>query len=83
MRLQEALEAPRFASRCDGREVRLNMEDRFDPSVLSALRRAGQEIEKEIEHSGSFGQAGALMRWPRGGVDGGHDPRGDGAALGF
>ena len=28
-------------------------------------------------------QAGALMRWPRGGVDGGHDPRGDGAALGF
>ena len=83
MLLQEALEAPRFASRCDGREVRLNMEDRFDPSVLSALRRAGQEIEKEIEHSGSFGQAGALMRWPRGGVDGGHDPRGDGAALGF
>ena len=79
MRLQEALEAPRFASRCDGQEVRLNMEDRFDPSVLSALRRAGQEIE----HAGSFGEAGALMRWPRSGVDGGHDPRGDGAALGF
>jgi len=79
MRLQEALEAPRFVLGCDDEELRLTIEDRFDPSVLAALRRAGHEIE----HDQSFGEAGALMRWPRGGVDGGHDPRGDGAALGF
>lgn len=81
LRLQEAIEAPRFAHRrTHGEEVaRLLMEDRFDPSALAALRRAGHEIE----HSESFGQSGALMGWPKGGVDAAHDPRGDGEALGL
>jgi gamma-glutamyltranspeptidase/glutathione hydrolase len=86
MRVDATIDAPRFLlNHAQGDEIAsLKMEDRFDPSVLSALRRAGHEIEiNNATHSDRFSHAGLLMRWPKGRIDGAHDPRGDGAALGL
>ncbi|HYF56491.1 MAG TPA: gamma-glutamyltransferase [Salinarimonas sp.] len=63
----------------------LKVEDRFDPSLIDALRRMGHVVE---EMGGSYldalGHAGLLVRHPRDGrVEATHDPRSDGGALGL
>jgi gamma-glutamyltranspeptidase/glutathione hydrolase len=85
-RVEATIDAPRFLlNRAPEDEIAtLKMEDRFDPSVLSALRRAGHEIKiDDSTHSDRFSHGGLLVRWPKGRIDGAHDPRGDGAALGL
>ena len=86
MDLADALDAPRFVlGRTWGSaSTSLAMENRFDPSILRALERAGHEISVHAkERDDSFGHAGALIREPRGRVSAAHDPRSDGGAMGL
>ena len=81
-----AIDAPRFLlGRTWGDEsVTLKLEDRFDPSLVRALERAGHQVEVAREdYSDVFGHAGALVRAPNGRIKGAHDPRSDGCAAGL
>jgi gamma-glutamyltranspeptidase/glutathione hydrolase len=83
----DALDAPRFLlGKTWGEDsASLKVENRFDPDVLEALRRAGHpvEVRKEAYHD-SLGHAGLLVKSPRNGsVEAGHDPRSDGSAEGL
>ncbi len=81
-----AVDAPRYLlGRTWGEDsASLKLEDRFDPSVVNALRRAGHEVEiANAPYSDTFGHAGMLVRWPKGKIEGAHDPRSDGGALGL
>jgi gamma-glutamyltranspeptidase len=81
MGLAEAIDAPRLTV---GWKSSLRMEDRFDPSVLRALEKAGHEIALDAApYSESFATAGAVLRHRNGSVEAAHDPRGDGAADGL
>jgi len=65
-------------------EATLRMEDGFDPSLVARLKRAGHAIEEQAAPlADSFGHAGLLLRYRSGRVQGAHDPRADGDALGL
>ncbi len=83
--LQEAVSAPRWLlGRTWGAETTsLRMENRFDPSVVSALRSAGHDLEEIGPLDEVMGHAGALVLHPDGLIEGAADPRGDGQAAGF
>ncbi len=77
--LLEAIEAPRLRV---GDSNRLRMEDRFDPSVLRALEKAGHEIS--LGGAGEdFSPAGAVLRRRDGSVEAAHDPRTEGLSNGL
>jgi gamma-glutamyltranspeptidase len=81
-----AVDAPRFLlGRTWGDEsVSLKLEDRFDPSIVRALERAGHEVEvSQDERSDAFGHAGVLVRAANGRIRAAHDPRSDGGAAGL
>ena len=81
-----ALDRPRFLfGKAWGTETSaLNVEPRFDESLLSALRRAGHELKiTDLAYSDLLGHAGALVRRPDGRIEAGHDPRSDGGAAGI
>jgi oxamate amidohydrolase len=82
--LQEAVTAPRWLlGRTWGAETtNLRIENRFDPTVIQALRDAGHDIEEIGAFDEVMGHAGALVRHPDGLIEGAADPRGDGAAVG-
>ena len=62
----------------------LNVEPRFDDSLLSALRRVGHDVAVTAEpYSDLLGHAGALIRRRDGRIEAGHDPRSDGGAAGI
>ncbi|MDI6024655.1 gamma-glutamyltransferase family protein [Corticibacterium sp. UT-5YL-CI-8] len=83
--LQEAITAPRWLlGKTWGEEsVTLKIEDRFEPSVVSALRDAGHQVEIVAPFSPMMGHAGAVKRRSDGTFEGATDPRSDGAAIGF
>ena len=84
--LADAIDAPRFllGKTWGAESASLNLENRFDPSLVSALRRAGHAVDLSAQaYASSFGHAGALRRRPRGEVEAAHDPRSDGGAEGF
>jgi gamma-glutamyltranspeptidase len=86
MGLQDAVDAPRFLlGRTWGEtSTSLKLEDRFDPSLVRALERAGHEVAVLREpYSDVAGHAGAIVRHARGRVEAAHDPRSDGGASGF
>ncbi len=86
MGLAEALEAPRFrlAATPDAREIGLCMEDRFDPSLIRALERAGHRIVLDgAPYAEAFAHGGAIARHRDGSVGAAHDPRADGGADGL
>lgn len=86
MGLADAIDAPRFLwGRTWGdASTATRMEDRFDPSLVAALARAGHEIKIEpAAHSGSFGHAGALVRSLNQRIQAAHDPRSDGGPDGI
>ncbi len=82
--LAEAVARPRWLlGRTWGAETTtLKLEQDFDTDVVEQLRRAGHETET-VPSSGrdTFGHAGAVMRTPRGDIEGTHDPRADGGAA--
>ena len=86
MGLADAIDAPRFLwGRTWGTtSTTTKLENRFDPSLVAALSRAGHEIEEDAaSYSEHFGHAGALVRKTRGDVEAAHDPRSDGGSDGI
>lgn len=84
--VQQAIEAPRWLmGRTWGTESRdLSLEARIGDQVARELVRRGQPVKIVDAWSGSMGHAQAIRIHPPGGfLEGGADPRGDGAALGW
>jgi gamma-glutamyltranspeptidase len=83
----QAIDAPRFllGKTWGSASTTLKLEDRFDPSLISALERAGHAVEVlPAAYSDTLGHAGILVRSPRdGSVMASHDPRSDGGAAGL
>ncbi len=83
--LQRAVTAPRWAlGRSWGKPTSdLKLEDRFDPAVIEALRRAGHAVEVIPAFDSLMGHAGAIVRHESGLLEGASDPRSDGAVAAF
>jgi gamma-glutamyltranspeptidase/glutathione hydrolase len=83
--VEEAIHQPRWRlGRSWGEGApNLKMEPRFDGALLDRLAARGHEIEMlEEPYSGETGHAGMIVRHPDGRIEGMHDPRADGGALG-
>jgi gamma-glutamyltranspeptidase/glutathione hydrolase len=61
----------------------LKLESRFDPQVVKALHALGHEIEMLEDFDETVGHAGCIIRDPSGTLQGGWDPRSDGAVSSF
>lgn len=86
MSLADAVDAPRFlwGRTWGSTSTATRLEDRFDPSLVSALSRAGHDIEvASVPYSESYGHAGAVLRRPEGRLEATHDPRSDGGPDGI
>jgi len=81
MPLQEAVSAPRWllGRTWGSMSESLKLESRFDPALVEELARRGHEVEVVGAFDEVVGHAGALLRHADGSLDGGYDPRSDGA----
>lgn len=81
--LEQALWAPRWLlGRTWGAPSdSLKLEERFDPTVIAALRTRGHEIELLSAFDEATGHAGAIVRSAQGALSGASDPRSDGAVC--
>jgi len=61
----------------------LKLESRFDAAVFTELRARGHEVEMLTDWDESVGHAGMIIRHANGVLQGGYDPRSNGAAIGF
>ena len=61
----------------------LRIENRFDPAVLDALKKAGHDLEVVGPFEEFMGHAGAIVRHPNGLLEGAADPRSDGSVAAF
>lgn len=82
---QEAVSAPRWLLGRTWGQVSdsLKLEARFPPEVVQALRRYGHEVEVLQDWDETMGHAGAIVRRADGVLEGGADPRSDGAVAAF
>jgi len=83
--LAEAVERPRWLlGRTWGSAVtNLRMESRFAEELVDRLLSAGHDVEVLGEaYSDTMGHAGAVVLHPDGTLEGVHDPRVDGGAVG-
>jgi gamma-glutamyltranspeptidase len=84
--LAAALDRPRWLlGRTWGSTVtNLRLEGGFDGNVIDRLLAAGHDVEVLAErYSDTMGHAGAVVLHPDGMLEGGHDPRADGGAVGL
>jgi gamma-glutamyltranspeptidase/glutathione hydrolase len=83
--VQEAITAPRWllGRTWGSASTSLKIEANIGDEVIAALTQAGHEIEVVAPYNDTMGHAGALVRRPDGIIEGGSDPRSDGAACGF
>ena len=83
--VQQAIEAPRWLmGRTWGAESReLSLEGRIPDPVIRELDARGQPIKMLPDWDDNTGHAQAIRIDSEGFLEGGADPRGDGAALGF
>ena len=84
--VQQAIEAPRWLmGRTWGTKSRdLSLEGRIDDEVMRELRRRGQPVKPLTDWNDNMGHAQAIrIDRTSGLLEGGADPRGDGAALGY
>jgi gamma-glutamyltranspeptidase/glutathione hydrolase len=83
--VQEAIEAPRWLfGRTWGDESKsLSLEGRVPDGVVSELERRGQPIAMARDFDDTMGHAAAIRLYDDGTLEGGADPRGDGAAIGY
>ncbi len=83
--VQQAIEAPRWLmGRTWGAESRdLWIEGRISDPIVRELERRGQPVQMLAEWDDNVGHAQAIRIHPDGFLEGGADPRGDGAALGY
>jgi gamma-glutamyltranspeptidase/glutathione hydrolase len=83
--LGEAIDRPRWIlGRTWGSTVtNVRLESRFAEGVVARLRQAGHPVEVLADaYTEVMGHAGAVVRHPDGTLEGGHDPRSDGGAVG-
>lgn len=82
---QQAIERPRWLlGRTWGQSSdSLKLESRFDASVFAQLRALGHEVEAIEAWDEGVGHAGMLVRHPNGVLEGGFDPRSNGAVASF
>ncbi len=82
---QQAIEAPRWLmGRTWGTQSQdLSIEGRFSDTVIRELERLGQPVQMLPDWDDNVGHAQLIRRTPAGFLEGGADPRGDGAALGY
>jgi len=82
---QQAIERPRWLlGRTWGQSSdSLKLESRFDSAVLTQLRAQGHEVESIAAWDEGVGHAGMLVRHPNGVLEGGYDPRSNGAVASF
>ena len=83
--VQAAISAPRWIlGRTWGEYTQtLKLESRFSHHVFDELRALGHDAELLEAFSESAGHAGAIVRHPSGMLEGGSDPRSDGAVAGI
>jgi gamma-glutamyltranspeptidase/glutathione hydrolase len=83
--LQTAVTAPRWllGKTWGDATSSLKLEDRFDPTLVAALKAAEHEVEMLDPFSSLAGHAGGVAYHPNGLIEVASDPRADGAALGF
>jgi gamma-glutamyltranspeptidase/glutathione hydrolase len=83
MPLQDAVAAPRWllGRTWGSMSESLKLESRFDPALVAELARRGHEVEVVGAFDEVVGHAGALTRGPSGEMEGGFDPRSDGAVI--
>ncbi|WP_172328492.1 gamma-glutamyltransferase family protein [Mangrovicoccus sp. HB161399] len=81
--LQAAVTAPRWllGKTWGDDTTTLKLEDRFDPSLVDALKASGHQVEMIPGFSDLAGHAGAVVLHPGGLRESASDPRADGAAL--
>ncbi|MFM0717740.1 gamma-glutamyltransferase family protein [Paraburkholderia strydomiana] len=82
---QAAIDAPRWLlGRTWGQSTdSLKLEARFPAHTIDALRALGHDVEVLAAYDEAMGHAGAIIRYPDGLFEAGHDPRSDGAAAGW
>ncbi|AXF07445.1 gamma-glutamyltransferase [Paraburkholderia graminis] len=82
---QAAIDAPRWLlGRTWGQSTdTLKLEARFAPGTVAKLEALGHEVETMQPYDEAMGHAGAIVRYPNGLIEAGHDPRSDGAAAGW
>jgi len=85
MNPQEAVSAPRWLlGRTWGQTSdSLKLEARFPSEVVEQLRRYGHEVEVLQAWDETMGHAGAIVRHANGVLEGGADPRSDGAVAAY
>ncbi|MBE0613594.1 MAG: gamma-glutamyltransferase [Burkholderiales bacterium] len=85
MNPQEAVSAPRWLLGRTWGQVSdtLKLEARFPPDVIARLKRYGHEVEVLQAWDETMGHAGAIVRHANGVLEGGADPRSDGAVAAF
>ena len=84
--VQQAIEAPRWLmGRTWGTKVQdLAMEGRISDLVYNELKRRGQPVKPVDDWNDNMGHAQAIrLNSETGFLEGGADPRGDGAAIGY
>lgn len=84
--VQQAIEAPRWLmGRTWGTRSRnLSLEERIGDEVVRELKRRGQPVQMVTDWNDNMGHAHAIrVDHEQGFFEGGADPRGDGAALGY
>ncbi|MBD2868220.1 gamma-glutamyltransferase [Paenibacillus arenilitoris] len=82
---QQAINEPRWVwGRTWGEPTQeLKVEGRVPAEVLASLARAGHRVRKVNDFDGIMGHAHAIVRDEQGFLQGGSDPRCDGAAIGW
>jgi gamma-glutamyltranspeptidase/glutathione hydrolase len=80
---QAAIDAPRWLlGRTWGAATdTLKLESRFPAATFDTLRAFGHEVEALGAYDEAMGHAGAIVRHAHGGLEGGSDPRSDGAVA--
>jgi oxamate amidohydrolase len=84
--VQQAIEAPRWLmGRTWGTRSRnLSLEGRISSEVVRELKKRGQPVQVVADWNDNMGHAHAIrVDREQGSFEGGADPRGDGAALGY
>jgi len=83
--VQRAIEAPRWLfGRTWGAESHsLSLEGRIPDGVIADLEARGQAVSVGRDYDAAMGHAQAIRLHPDGLLEGGADPRGDGAAIGY
>ena len=85
MNPQEAVSAPRWLLGRTWGQVSdtLKLEARFPAHVVQALKDLGHDVEVLQDWDETMGHAGAIVRHANGVLEGGADPRSDGAVAAF